>query len=53
MIQKSVWVYPYPCQDEMRFLKDFFGFGDHDYLLIETDSLGFHNQTLMDYFHLS
>ncbi|MEK7190403.1 MAG: hypothetical protein AAB661_01410 [Patescibacteria group bacterium] len=25
--QKSVWVYPYPCEDEIIFIADFFGVG--------------------------
>lgn len=27
--QKSAWVYPYPCEDEIIFIADFFGIGKH------------------------
>ena len=29
MIQKSVWIHPYPCKDEVILLQDFFGFKDN------------------------
>ncbi len=27
--QKSAWIYPYPCEDEIIFIADFFGLGKH------------------------
>ncbi len=42
MIQRSVWVIPYPCEDDINMLKNFFGFTDKHYMLIETKKLG-HN----------
>lgn len=27
--QKSAWIYPYPCEDEMIFIADFFGVGKY------------------------
>ena len=27
--QKSVWIYPYPCKDEIIFIADFFGVGKY------------------------
>lgn len=32
--QKSVWVYPYPCEDEVIFVADFFGVGKYVEVLI-------------------
>ena len=28
-LQKSVWIYPYPCVEELLFIADFFGITDH------------------------
>ena len=27
--QKSAWIYPYPCEDEIIFITDFFGIGKY------------------------
>ena len=27
--QKSAWIYPYPCEDEIIFIADFFGVGKY------------------------
>lgn len=35
-LQRSVWVSPYECRDEVQLLKDFFGFGDDELKLIVT-----------------
>ena len=32
-LQKSVWVYPFPCEAEIEFVKDFFGIGRFVYVL--------------------
>ena len=39
-IQKSVWICPYDCKDEIDLLRDFFGLSETDLRLIVTDSLG-------------
>ncbi len=33
-IQRSVWVYPFECRDEINLLRDFFGFNKSDIRLI-------------------
>ena len=35
-LQRSVWISPYECRDEVRLLKDFFGFKDEEVRLIIT-----------------
>jgi len=45
-LQKSVWVHAFPCHHELKLLKNFFGFTDHDYIYIETSSLGVHENNL-------
>jgi DNA-binding PadR family transcriptional regulator len=35
-LQRSVWVSPYECRDEVQLLKDFFGFRDDELKLIVT-----------------
>ena len=35
-LQRSVWVSPYECRDEVQLLKDFFGFKDDELKLIVT-----------------
>lgn len=32
--QKSVWAYPYPCEDEIIFIADFFGVGKYVEVLV-------------------
>ena len=49
--QKSVWVYPYPCKDEITFIADFFGVGK--YVEILTIENTFKNKKLSNHFHLS
>lgn len=35
--QKSAWIYPYPCEDEIIFIADFFGVGKYvEVLVVET-----------------
>ena len=46
MIQRSSWVIPYPCRDEIKMLQEFFGFEDSHYLLIETKQLGHYEKRL-------
>lgn len=36
-LQKSVYLYPYPCQDEIEFLRQFYGIGDEVIILMVED----------------
>lgn len=38
-LQKSVWVHPYDCEDEVRLLQDFFGFTAHELQLIVAERI--------------
>lgn len=38
-MQKSVWVHPYQCQDEIKLLRDFFGLAKKDIRLITAESV--------------
>lgn len=49
-LQKSVWIYPYPCKDEIDFIANFFGIGKY-LLYFETSHLE-NEQFLRDYFRL-
>lgn len=40
MIQKSVWVQPFPCSAEIELLKDFFGLTEKEVRLIEAKKIG-------------
>lgn len=39
-LQKSVWVYPYPCKDEIDLLRDFFGFTQQEIRLMVIENIG-------------
>jgi len=39
-LQKSVWVCPYDCRDEVEVLKDFFGLTDKEIRLIVASDIG-------------
>ncbi len=39
-LQKSVWVYPYSCKDEIGLLKDFFALNNDELRIIEARSIG-------------
>ena len=48
--QKSAWVYPYPCEDEVIFITDFFGIGRYvEILTIESVS---RDEKLKQHFNL-
>lgn len=49
--QKSVWVYPYPCEDEIIFIADFFGVGKHVEVLVVESIL--RDEKLKKYFNIS
>ncbi len=52
MIQRSVWVIPYPCEEELKMLKKFFGFTDKHYLFIETKTLNQHERRVKKIYKL-
>lgn len=39
-IQKSVWISPYKCEDEINLLKDFLGMSDNEIRLIVAENIG-------------
>ena len=49
--QKSAWIYPYPCLDEIIFISDFFGLGKYVEVLIVENILM--DEKLKEHFHLS
>lgn len=50
-LQKSVWVHPYNCEDEIRLLYDFFGFTVNELQLIVAEHIDNAN-ALQKYFRL-
>jgi len=48
--QKSAWIYPYPCEDEIIFISDFFGVGKYVEVLTVEDIL--RDEKLKKYFCL-
>ena len=49
--QKSAWIYPYPCEDEIIYIADFFGIGKFVEILV-IDSIT-RDDKFKKYFHLS
>ncbi len=49
--QKSAWIYPYPCTDEIIFIADFFGVGKYVEILTVESIL--RDEKLKRHFHLS
>lgn len=39
-LQKSVWIHPFSCQDEIEFLKEFFGLTEREVRLIVAEEIG-------------
>jgi len=39
-LQKSVWIYPFKCKDEIDLLRDFFGLSQDEVRLIVSNSIG-------------
>lgn len=39
-LQKSVWIYPYDCCDEIELLKDFFGLSEHELRIVLAENIG-------------
>ncbi|MEK9135109.1 MAG: hypothetical protein AAB451_02315 [Patescibacteria group bacterium] len=50
-LQKSIWVCPYECKDEIRLLRDFFGLGKKEIRLITADDIEADN-SLMEVFKI-
>lgn len=50
-LQKSVWVNPFDCRDEIGLLKEFFGLNDKELRLVITRELG-ENRELKKFFEL-
>lgn len=50
-LQKSVWVYPYDCKDEIYLLRDFFGFTQREIRLMTIENIG-DDKILRETFHL-
>ena len=48
--QKSAWIYPYPCEDEIIFIADFFGIGKYVEVLTVENVL--RDEKLRKHFHL-
>ena len=38
-LQKSVWIYPFDCEDEIRLLQEFFGFTNQELQLIVAETV--------------
>ena len=51
-LQKSVWICPFKCRDEIALLKKFFGLTDKEVRLIVAQEIG-ETKKLLKYFHLS
>ncbi len=49
--QKSAWIYPFPCEDEIIFIADFFGVGKYVEVLTVESIL--RDDKLKKYFHLT
>ncbi len=49
--QKSAWIFPFPCEDEIIFIADFFGIGKYVEILT-VDNIS-RDEKLKKYFHLS
>lgn len=49
-LQKSVWIYPYPCEEEILFVADFFGVKQHIEILEVNKIL--HDIKIKKYFNL-
>lgn len=50
-LQKSTWVYPYPCQEEIRFLREFLGLDRRQVQVLEVFKLE-HDEFLREHFKL-
>jgi len=39
LLQKSVWIHPFPCKDEIELLREFFGLGQREIRLITAENI--------------
>ncbi len=39
-LQKSIWLHPFKCDDEIEVLRDFFGFSDNELRVIVAEDIG-------------
>ena len=51
-LQKSVWIYPFDCQDEIELLRDFFGLSEKEMKLIISPDIG-EDDWLKEHFKIS
>ena len=51
MLQKSVFVYPFDCQEELGFIGSYLGVGEYVDLII-ADSVGFKERVIKEYYGL-
>lgn len=51
-LQKSVWIVPYDCRDEIELLRDFFGLSEKEIRLIVCEDIG-NNDWLKKHFKIS
>lgn len=40
LLQKSVWIYPFKCKDEVDLLRDFFGLTENEIRLVVANNIG-------------
>lgn len=50
-LQKSVWVHPYDCHDEIELLRSFFGFNDKELRIVEAERIS-NDRELRVFFNL-
>jgi len=50
-LQKSVWIYPYPCKEEIELLREFLGLNRRQIQVLEVTKLG-SGRFLRQHFHL-
>ena len=50
-LQKSIWIHPFDCQDEIDLLRDFFGLSDNELRLVLAEDIG-KDEKLKHLFHL-
>ena len=51
-LQKSVWIHPFDCKDEVRLLADFFGFANKELQFIVAETIE-SQEKLKNYFRIS
>ena len=52
LLQKSVWVHPFDCRNEVELLKSFFGLSSREICLIAAKDVSSERE-LQEHFHLS